>query len=160
MLCIWSTECRQRVENVQVAKLIVALGENEAGKMAILKAIAERHGVVDKEALRKLASGEDSDEERLRVPGHLRGAMCEIGLHCAIAPINVMETPETKAILMANEEWNDLEFEVALDPGAVIHVCSPSGCPGYVLEESSLNFVTARATTSGASSRSQPLHGP
>ena len=62
--------------------------------------------------------------------------MCEIGLHCAIAPINVMETLETQAILMANEDWNDLEFEVALDSGAVIHVCSPTDCPGYVLEES------------------------
>ena len=37
---------------------------------------------------------------------------------------------------MANEEWNDLDFEVALDSGAVIHVCSPTDCPGYVLEES------------------------
>ena len=62
--------------------------------------------------------------------------MCEIGLHCAMAPINVMETLETQAILMANEEWNDLEFEVALDSGAVIHVCSPTDCPGYVLEGS------------------------
>ena len=78
-------------ENVQVAKLCRA-GGDEAGKMAIRKAIAERHGVIDKEAPRKLASGEVSDEERPRVPGHLRGAMCEIGLHCAIAPINVMET--------------------------------------------------------------------
>ena len=36
-------------QNAQVAKLIVALGGNDAGKMAILKAVAERHGVVDKE---------------------------------------------------------------------------------------------------------------
>ena len=53
-----------------------------------------------------------------------------------MAPINVMETLETPAILMAQEEWNDLEFEVALDSGAVIHVCSLTDCPGYVLGES------------------------
>ena len=47
-----------------------------------------------------------------------------------------METVETQAILIANEAWNDLEFEVALDSGAVIHVCSLSDCPGYELEES------------------------
>ncbi len=123
-------------ENAQVAKLIVALGDSDSGKMAILKAIAERHGVVDDESLRKLASGEAPDSDRLHVPGHLRVAMCEIGLHCAMAPINVMETLETQAILMANEDWNDLEFEVALESGAVIHVCSPTDCPGYVLEES------------------------
>ena len=33
-------------ENAQVAMLIVALGDSESGKMAILKAIAERHGIV------------------------------------------------------------------------------------------------------------------
>ena len=27
-------------------------------------------------------------------------------------------------------------FEVALDPGAVIHVCAPTDCPGYALTES------------------------
>ena len=47
-----------------------------------------------------------------------------------------METVETQAILIANEEWTDLEFEVALDSEAVIHVCSPGDCPGYVLEDS------------------------
>ena len=36
----------------------MALGDSESGKMAILKAIAERHGVADDETLRKLASGE------------------------------------------------------------------------------------------------------
>ena len=64
------------------------------------------------------------------------GALCAIGLHCAIAPINVMETVETQAILIANEDWNDLESEVALDSGAVIHVYSLSDCPGYELDES------------------------
>ena len=29
-----------------------------------------------------------------------------------------------------------MEFEVALDSGAVVHVCGPGDCPGYVLEES------------------------
>ena len=64
--------------------------------------------------------------------------MCEIGLHGALAPINIMTTIEKgdASILMAGEAWNDLEFEVALDSGAVIHVCSPADCPGYLLEES------------------------
>ena len=35
-------------QNAQVAKLIVALGENDEGKMAILKAIAERQGITGK----------------------------------------------------------------------------------------------------------------
>ena len=65
--------------------------------------------------------------------------MCEIGLHEALAPINVITTIERDgaSLLIADEAWNDLEFEVALDSGAVIHVCSPDDCPGYLLEESS-----------------------
>ena len=34
------------------------------------------------------------------------------------------------------DDWNDLEFEVAFDSGAVVHVLGPGHCPGYSLEES------------------------
>ena len=92
--------------------MIVALGENDAGKMAILKAVAERRGVVDEEKLKRLASGDASDDGRLRVSSHLRGVLCEIGLQCAIATVDIMETVETQAILIGNEEWNDLELRL------------------------------------------------
>ena len=35
-----------------------------------------------------------------------------------------------------NGKWEDIEFEVALDSGSVVHVCGPSDCPGYLLQES------------------------
>jgi hypothetical protein len=38
--------------------------------------------------------------------------------------------------LINNDAWEDLEFEVALDSGSVVHVCAPADCPGYSLEES------------------------
>ena len=106
--------------------------------MAILKAVAERQGIVGSEELEKLISGNARPEDRLKVPSHLRGAMCEIGLHQAIVPINVITTIEKDgaSLLVADESWTDLEFEVALDSGAVIHVCSTDDCPGYLLEES------------------------
>ena len=34
------------------------------------------------------------------------------------------------------DTWGDLEFEVALDSGAVIHVCAPTDCLGYAFSES------------------------
>ena len=40
------------------------------------------------------------------------------------------------SLLLAGDSWSDLEFEVALDSGAVVHVCSLEDCPGYSLEES------------------------
>ena len=62
--------------------------------------------------------------------------MCEIGLQKALAPINLFEIREKDALFVAGDAWTDIEFEVALDSGAVVHVCSPGDCPGYVLEES------------------------
>ena len=37
---------------------------------------------------------------------------------------------------MAGDSWQDLEFEVALDSGVVVHMCSVEDCPGYALHES------------------------
>ena len=58
---------------------------------------------------------------------------------CASPAVVVMLTLfEDDQVLAAEADgvWTDMEFEVALDSGAVIHVCSPSDCPGYMLEES------------------------
>ena len=124
-------------QNAQVARLIVALGENDGGKMAILRAIAERQGVTEESALQKLVSGRAHPDERLKVPSHLRGALCEIGLHEALVPINIITVADDDVpLLVAEEAWSDIDFEVALDSGAVIHVCSPADTPGYDLEES------------------------
>ena len=40
--------------------------------------------------------------------------------------------------LLVNEsqEWEDVEFEVALDSGSIVNVCHPDDCPGYVMTES------------------------
>ena len=37
---------------------------------------------------------------------------------------------------MNGEKWTDIEFEVALDSGSVVHVCSPEDVPGYRTSES------------------------
>ena len=58
-------------QSAQVARLIVALGENDSGKMAILKAVAKRHSISDEKELERLVSGKILLEDRLRVPTHL-----------------------------------------------------------------------------------------
>ena len=56
-----------------------------------------------------------------------------------LAGVNLVETVDGDGdgeILDANtDEWKDLEFEVALDPGSVVHVCASEDAPGYSLEE-------------------------
>ena len=71
----------------------------------------------------------------MTVPPHIRAALCEAGLHKSLAPVNLFEIQE-KELLYNIDDWNDLEFDVALDSGAVVHVCGPGDCPGYSLDES------------------------
>ena len=74
----------------------------------------------------------------LRVPAYLRGPLQDIGLEAVLAPISHFEVREKDGILLAGggDTWSDLEFEVALGSGSVIHVCAPTDCPGYALTES------------------------
>ena len=39
-------------------------------------------------------------------------------------------------MLMTNDAREDIEFEVALDSGSVVHGCAPDDCPAYMLQES------------------------
>ena len=72
-------------------------------------------------------------ERKLDAPPGLREALGSIGLGQSLVPINLMMICDKDSILAAtNETWEDLEFEVALDSGFVVHVCAPAYCPGYV----------------------------
>ena len=56
-------------QNVQVARIIVALGEDNSGRRAILLAIADKQGITSDYELGRLADG--CADERLRIPVHL-----------------------------------------------------------------------------------------
>ena len=121
--------------NVQVVRLIDALGSiGDSGKRAVLEAIARRNGVEDDEVDEMLKG---SSTRKLAVPQHLRGAMESIGLGELLAPVNVITTWSPDAILVNEEStWQDIEFEVALDSGSVVHVCSVADVPGYKVGDS------------------------
>ena len=122
--------------NEQVAKLISALGDSSAGRRAILKAVAERQGIDDPDIVEDMLH--NRSDQKIDVPVGLRGALSEIGLGHTMLPINLMLVKEQglDQVLMANDAWEDIEFEVALDSGSVVHVCAPGDCPGYMLQES------------------------
>ena len=61
----------------------------------------------------------------------------DIGLGEVLAPVNIVTVRDQDcAIYVSEEAWEDLEFEVALDSGSVVHVCSLDDCRGYKLQES------------------------
>ena len=49
--------------------------------------------------------------------------------------LNVFEA-EDMELLVNEREWEDVEFEVALDSGSIVNVCHPDDCPGYAITES------------------------
>ena len=50
-------------------------------------------------------------------------------------PVNLFEKEDLE-LLVNEQEWEDIEFEVALDSGSIINVCHPDDCPGYAITES------------------------
>ena len=122
-------------QSVQIIRLIAAFGSKDSGRRAILSAMAAKQGVSSDHEIDDLLSG--TAERRLQVPTYLRNVLSDIGLGDVIAPLNFFELVGcVSPLLLASDSWSDLEFEVALDSGAVVHVCSLEGCPGYSLEES------------------------
>ena len=61
----------------------------------------------------------------------------EFGSGTRSCPVNLSLTKEKESVLVAtSDQGEDLEFEVALDSGSVVHVCAPADSPGYLLQES------------------------
>ena len=121
--------------NAQVARLISALGEHGAGRRAVLAAVASKQGIDDRDDIEDMLH--DRSDKRIHIPDGLRIAFQDIGLGHTLAPINLITSIEKEAVLMAeNGKWEDIEFEVALDSGSVVHVCGPADYPGYLLQES------------------------
>ena len=119
--------------NDQVLRLIIALGRNGSGRRAIIKALADRQGIVDEDELEQLYSG----RARLReVPRSMRNVLREVGLGDVLPEVNLITTSTPTEVLVADDKWEDLEFEVALDSGSVVHVCAPGDIPGYLVQES------------------------
>ena len=111
-----------------------ALGSSTAGRKAIVKAVAERQGIHDRAEIDRIYNG--VSDRKLRVPRSWREAMRSIGLEEVLAPAHLITVDDHDAVCVAEDAWEDLEFEVALDSGSVVHVCSIDDCRGYKLCES------------------------
>ena len=124
-----SSDLSEDEHNAHVMRLISALGSNGAGRRAIIKAVAGQQGVTEDDDLERLYPGKS--EVKLKAPRYVRQAMIDVGLEAALAPVNMLTFAEPEQILLNDEGWKDLEFEVALDSGAVVHVCGVDDVPGY-----------------------------
>ena len=62
--------------------------------------------------------------------------MIDVGLESSLAPVLMLTFAEPEQTLLSDESWKDIEFEVALDSGIVVHFCFMDDVPGYQLGES------------------------
>ena len=120
--------------NSQVSKLLQCLGTTSSGRQAVIDAVARLQGPDDPVEFEKLYDG--SSTSKLRVPLPFRETMIDMGLGEVFAPLNLITCAETAEILVNADAWKDLEFEVALDSGSVVHVCSVEDIGGYRVAES------------------------
>ena len=65
------------------------MGENDAGRKAILKALAGKQGFSSGYDVERLLDG--SSDRKLHVPAYMRGTLADIGLAPALAPLNIFE---------------------------------------------------------------------
>ena len=89
---------------------------------------------MDESQLELLYSG--SPGVKLRLPNSLRRTLEAVGMGDCLAPVNVLTVADPAEILVNTAVWEDVEFEVALDSGSVVHVCAPADIPGYHVGDS------------------------
>ena len=96
----------------------------EEQTQAASQAAAQQQGITGEDALEQLFSGESI--VKLTAPRHIRQAMIDVGHESVLAPVHMLTFVEPEQILLSEESWKDIEFEVALDSGSVYH-CLPNG---------------------------------
>ena len=97
-------------QNVQVIRLIAALGEKDSGRRAILKAMALKQSMFSDQDVDDLLNG--SSERRLHIPAYPRDFLRDIGLGETLAPLSLFEiVAADEPLLMAGDSWSDLEFD-------------------------------------------------
>ena len=118
----------------KMAELVYAVADDRTmGEMAVLGAVAGKCGINDEGELEKLVDGEAT--EKLNAPPRIRHLMNAMNLGHVLSPINLFEFGSCE-VMMNETKWEDVEIEVALDSGSVVHVASESDTPCYTLDSS------------------------
>ena len=65
---------------------------------------------------------------------HYTGEVVDAAAHSGL--LSLMESENSRQILVNDEDWVDVEFEVALDSGSTDNACHPGDAPGYLVESS------------------------
>ena len=105
-------------------------GRVEVDRLAKQRELLDRLGVLDEVAARRRVRFADEGT---------RGATMTTG-YISDLQLNLFEVSDPQGsdsqVLANEQEWQDIEFEVALDSGSQDHVCDEEDCPGYLTEVS------------------------
>ena len=134
--CVSFGSVAEHEESDRIAKLVYALAEDsDAAKLSVLRAVAAIDGVTCESKVRAMLKG-DGDVKLAPSP-HIRSLLAAMDLGHVLAPVNLMEWGrEPSQVLAAEQKWSDVEFEVALDSGSVVHIAAEGDTPCYLLDDS------------------------
>ena len=107
-----------------MAAIFEKLADPSAAVKAVLRAAAVINGITDEAEIERVVDG--SSKAKLSAPKHLRALMFEMGIAQSLKQVNLFELEDPSSVLLADESWKDVEFEV----------CSDLDTPGHVLEAS------------------------
>ena len=120
--------------NDRLVELVYALAESEeAGNRAVLRAIASVSGIKSEAEVERMLKG--LSKEKIKPPSHVRHLLQNMNLGHVLEPINLLIGADGP-IISAEQQWQDVEFEVALDSGSVVHVAAEGDTPMYALDSS------------------------
>jgi hypothetical protein len=91
-------------------RLITVLGNNGAGRRAILQAVAKQQGITGEDDLEELYSGKSS--VKLKAPRYIRQAMIDVGLESVLAPVHVLTFAEPEQNYSATSHGKTLSLRL------------------------------------------------
>jgi hypothetical protein len=137
--------------NERLADLIYAVSKSEEeGNRAVLKAVASVVGITSDDEIEGLLKGRS--ERRIAAPSHVRHLLKNMNLGHVLEPVNLLVGADGPILAAEEQQWRDIEFEVALDSGSVVHVAAEGDTPMYVLDNSAsarecANFIVGDGGT-------------
>ena len=120
----------------RVAELIYALSKDkQSGELSVIRAVAAANGIKSEDTIQQIAKGES--DLKLGAPHQVRELLHAMDLAHFLAPVNLLFGKSQGSIFVADQQaWDDIEFEVALDSGSVVHVAAEGDTPCYILDDS------------------------
>ena len=122
--------------STDIADIVYSLADSDIdANRAVLRAVANVVGDISDQQIENWLVGKS--ERQIDVPHRMRDLLSSMNLGHVLAPLNLLEAKCGASVFVTEEEqWREIDIEVALDSGSVCHVASMADTPCYTLDGS------------------------